>query len=221
MWTESRTYFKIVGDRSDTRGGFDRLAADAKCDPTWRWPGTTGTPQGILRYVLLRAGGQRDVAAGGEAGEAGTKRTNERMYASTSRCSSEESVPFQARIAVRGLPSAIACNNSLSDFAEVAAEIRLAGRGDRNAASCPSPRPVGPWQTTQCWSYSTRPRCGSPIGVARGAVVGKPATIKPRHSAKMSWRRRSNAGSIRMIGRAAGGDGFPRATLRTDPSLEA
>lgn len=97
----------------------------------------------------MRAGGQRDVEEGGVVGEMGTKRTNERMYARTSRCCSMESVPLQPRIAVRGLPSAMACNSSLSDFAEVAAEMRLAGRGDRNVASCPSPRPVGPWQTTQ------------------------------------------------------------------------
>ena len=90
-------------------------------------------------------------AGGGGVAER-VNRTSERMYARTARCSSSDNRSFQPAMAVRGRPLAMILRRSWSDLAEVWAEIKLPGRGDKEMAWIPSPRPSGPWQPAQCRS---------------------------------------------------------------------
>lgn len=62
-----------------------------------------------------------------------------------------DSTACQAGMAVCDLPCAMVRSSSLSVLAEVAAEIRFPGLGDRNGALIPSPLPLAPWQSIQCW----------------------------------------------------------------------
>lgn len=76
----------------------------------------------------------QDHGPGGGGVSGRVNRIKERMYWRTACWSSAGSTFFQAGMAVRGFPWAMVRSSSVSVLAEVAAEMRLPGRGDRNGA---------------------------------------------------------------------------------------
>ena len=138
------------------------------------------------------------------------------MYSSTASWSALGSVSFQPGMDVRGVPCAMVRSSSLSVLAEVAAEMRFPGRGDKNGALGPSPFPVVPWQSIQCSRYKVWPRCRPSEGWASTTPV-PPQTSKAMSGRQWAQARRTHqADGIHVRDervRESAPDGFCRAVM--------